>query len=271
VLIIDEALSVGDIFFQQKCFNHIRQLQKRGVTILYVSHDLTSVQNICDQAILMKDGAAIFNGDPNEAVSRYYSVLGQQIGAKPTLAPNVQTEKIMGKDLDANEILRHSILHESGARHGARGLELIAARVCNDQDEDTLAVEMMRALRFYMLIKAHQPVAAPKVGFHLYDRLGNLVFGIGTHQLGYDLPTLDTDECVAVCLRIELRVQPGEFTFNLVVGEPGAGENPNIGITHDCFELLGPIAILDQANTLMPFYGMAQLPATVQCDFKGKM
>ncbi len=271
VLIIDEALSVGDIFFQQKCFNHIRQLQARGVTILYVSHDLTSVQSICDRAILMKDGAAIFNGNPNEAVNRYYRVLGEQAGAKPSLSPSVQTEKIIGKDLDAYEILRHSILCESDARHGARGLELIAARVCNDQAQDTLAVEIMGALRFYMLIRAHQPVAAPLVGFHLYDRLGNLVFGTGALQLGYNLPGLDTDECLAVCLRVELRVQPGEFTFNLLAGEVGAGENPNIGITHDSHELLGPLVVLHQEHALMPFYGIAQLPAVVEYDFKGKM
>src|SRR6266545_1360051 len=129
VLIIDEALSVGDIFFQQKCFNHIRQLQKRGVTILYVSHDLTSVQNICDQAILMQDGATIFNGDPNEAVSRYYSVLGQQIRGRGVHGMAQDIERLIGTTIDAEAIIERSILRGDDSRHGARGLELVAARV----------------------------------------------------------------------------------------------------------------------------------------------
>jgi lipopolysaccharide transport system ATP-binding protein len=269
VLIIDEALSVGDIFFQQKCFNHIRQLQKRGVTLLYVSHDLTSVQNICDQAILMKDGAAIFNGDPNEAVSRYYSVLGQQIGGRSTWNPNRTTEQLSNGSIDAQAIVNHNILRNDGARHGDRGLELVAARVCDSAGHDTLATGMLEELQFFVLLRANQPIANPLVGFHLYDRLGNLVFATGTLQLGYDLPPLDNREHIAVCLHVELRVQPGEYTFNLVAGEPGANENPNIGITHDSHELLGPIAIFYAANRLSPFYGIAQLPVEVQYDFKG--
>src|SRR5262249_14489195 len=102
VLIIDEALSVGDIFFQQKCFNHIRQLQARGVTILYVSHDLTSVQSICDRAILMKEGGAIFIGNPNEAVNRYYNVLGEQIGAPGARGLRKHAPHEMGTTIDAH-------------------------------------------------------------------------------------------------------------------------------------------------------------------------
>ena len=67
ILIVDEALSVGDVFFQQKCFTHIRRLQRERVTILYVSHDLVSIQNICGRAILMEEGAAVFEGNPHEA------------------------------------------------------------------------------------------------------------------------------------------------------------------------------------------------------------
>jgi ABC-type polysaccharide/polyol phosphate transport system ATPase subunit len=271
VLIIDEALSVGDIFFQQKCFNHIRQLQKRGVTILYVSHDLTSVQNICDQAILMKDGAAIFNGDPNEAVSRYYSVLGQDIGGRDTRGMAQNAGRQIGTTIDAQAIIERSILRGDASRHGARGLELVAARVCDDSGGDSLATRMMGGLRFYVLLKANQPIDHPSIGIHLFDRLGNLVFATGSTQLRSALPPLDAGEYLAACLCVELRVQPGEYSFNLVAGEPLIGENPNLGVVHDSHELLGPISVQPPVDPLMPFYGVAQLPTAFEYEFKGKL
>jgi lipopolysaccharide transport system ATP-binding protein len=74
ILIVDEALSVGDIFFQQKCFNHIRELQRKGTTLLFVSHDMVAVRNICTRALLMNHGHLEFDGAPEEAVSRYYAL-----------------------------------------------------------------------------------------------------------------------------------------------------------------------------------------------------
>ncbi len=268
VLIVDEALSVGDIFFQQKCFAHIRSLQQRGVTILYVSHDLNSVQNICDRAILMKDGAAVFDGDPNEAVNRYYRVLGEQAGPRGVIRPAAQNGTAGGATLDPQELVRHTILRADGARHGDRMLELVAARVCDDAGQDTLTVMMLGALRFCVLLKANQPVEAPNLGMHLYDRFGNLIFAIGSAQLSQDLPSLDTGDYMAVCIRVELRVQPGQYTFNLVAGELVLGDNPNIGFVHDNHELLGPLTV-QRLPGLLPFYGAAQLPATAEYEFKG--
>ncbi len=271
VLIIDEALSVGDIFFQQKCFNHIRQLQKRGVTILYVSHDLTSVQNICDQAILMKDGAAVFNGDPNEAVSRYYSVLGQQIGGRGTRGVAQEAERQIGTTINVEALIERSILRGDDSRHGARGLELVAARVCDDTGGDALSTRMMGGLRFYVLLRANQPIDNPTIGIHLYDRLGNLVFAIGSTQLHSDLPPLDIGEYVAACLRVELRVQPGEYIFSLTAGEAIVSENPNLGFVHDSHELLGPINVQQPIDPLLPFYGVAQLPTAFEYELRGKL
>jgi lipopolysaccharide transport system ATP-binding protein len=269
VLIVDEALSVGDIFFQQKCFNHIRRLQERGVTLLYVSHDLISIQSICDRAILMKDGAAIFDGNPNEAVNRYYQVLGEQIGASRSPRPDGRNAPATVAANNAESPARQTILRADGPRHGGRGLEVAAAWVCDDAGQDTLMVMMMGALRFCVLLKANQPVEAPNLGMHLYDRLGNLVFAIGTTQLRRDLPSLDAGDQLEVYLRVELRVRPGEYTFNLVAGEPAQGDNPNIGFIHDSHEQLGPLKV-QLPPGLLPFYGTAQLPATADYEFKGQ-
>jgi lipopolysaccharide transport system ATP-binding protein len=74
LLIVDEALSVGDVFFQQKCYHKIRDLVKSGVTILLVSHDMRSVGEFCEKALLLDKGKAVFFGDTIEAINQYYTV-----------------------------------------------------------------------------------------------------------------------------------------------------------------------------------------------------
>jgi lipopolysaccharide transport system ATP-binding protein len=74
LLIVDEALAVGDVFFQQKCFNKIRELVKQGVTILIVSHDLRSVEEFCEETILLHKGNVAFFGNSTQAISAYYGL-----------------------------------------------------------------------------------------------------------------------------------------------------------------------------------------------------
>jgi lipopolysaccharide transport system ATP-binding protein len=74
LLIVDEALAVGDIFFQQRCFQKIRELVERGVTILLVSHDLRSISEFCERTLLLHQGRVAFFGDSNTAINRYYAL-----------------------------------------------------------------------------------------------------------------------------------------------------------------------------------------------------
>jgi len=74
VLIVDEALSVGDTYFQHKSFDRIRQFNKQGITLLIVSHDKQAIQSVCDRAILLSDGRIAMEGEP-EAVMDYYNAM----------------------------------------------------------------------------------------------------------------------------------------------------------------------------------------------------
>jgi ABC-type polysaccharide/polyol phosphate transport system ATPase subunit len=72
ILVVDEALSVGDIFFQAKCFSKFQQLKEKGVTILFVSHELSTVATLCNRALLLEAGEAIFEGSPKDTIDAYY-------------------------------------------------------------------------------------------------------------------------------------------------------------------------------------------------------
>ncbi|HDZ9478235.1 TPA: ABC transporter ATP-binding protein, partial [Vibrio cholerae] len=77
ILIVDEALSVGDAYFQHKSLNRIREFQKQGTTLLFVSHDKGSIQAVCDRAILLEKGTIIKDGNPEEVMDFYNALIAQ--------------------------------------------------------------------------------------------------------------------------------------------------------------------------------------------------
>ncbi|GAK56585.1 ABC transporter protein abcA [Candidatus Vecturithrix granuli] len=270
VLIVDEALSVGDVFFQQKCFARIREIIAKGTTCLFVSHDTIAVQNLCQRACLLQKGQVVFLGDAQEAVSRYFGTIGEKPGVKtqtyPEDRPSIKPiDVFVSNDFyDVERILEHNILQHSTHRHGTRGIELLAARVTDNLGRDTMQVEMLQHLIFSLLLQANEAIVEPSAGIHLFDRLGNLVFAAGTRQLGIHLPDLADGEQMIVILKLALNVQPGEYTFSLGTSEPSTDHNPNIGYVQDRHEQLGPLVVTADATQIFPFYGIAQLPMKIE-------
>lgn len=264
ILIVDEALSVGDVFFQQKCFAKIREILAGGTTLLFVSHDMAAVLNVCSRALLLGAGRILHMGQPEEVVSRYYST----IGTRPTpTAPQPAAAIPLGEPARASvtreEIIRHSILDRAHPRHGAGGMHIVAACVTDASGRHTLLVEMLGTITFHILVCAREAVVDPSVGIHLYDRFGNLIFAAGTRQLLHRIADMAAGQELIVRLDLTCTIQPGEYTFSLGASEPSADEGPNVGYIHDRHEMLGPLCVSADPTTLFPFYGIAQLPTKV--------
>jgi ABC-type polysaccharide/polyol phosphate transport system ATPase subunit len=250
VMVVDEALSVGDIFFQQKCAARIEAMRETGTTFLFVSHDMEAVRKLCGQVLLLDSGRAAFLGPSSEAVNRYHSLV---FHGRPPRGPVLHhREADPQAGMTAAEVERGNILKPDGRRHGDRGLEVVAARVTDGAGRDTTAVGMREELRFDLLIVAHEAVSSPSAGFVLFDRLGNCVFSAGTGNLGHRLPALRPGERVVVRLTVTFSVQPGRYTFNVGTAE--------LGRVHDWHEMLGPIEVLHEGLGPPPFYGLAELP-----------
>lgn len=264
ILIVDEALSVGDVFFQQKCYAKIREIIAGGTTCLFVSHDTQAIMNICNSAILLRNGAIDFQGAPEEAVSRYYATMGKRAPSSTQAAPRRQDELQPADDTEMApaSILAHSIISPGSQRHGAGGLIVAGARITDRNLCDTKEVRMMEELYFHILLKATDEVRDPSTGIHIFDRLGNLVFAAGTRQHKIRLPDLKPGAELVVRLSVTFSVQPGEYTFSLGASEP-SGDGPDVGFIHDRVEMLGPIVVTADAGSVSPFYGIAQLPMTV--------
>jgi lipopolysaccharide transport system ATP-binding protein len=258
VLIIDEALSVGDVFFQQKSFAKMREMISSGTTCLFVSHDTAAVQNLCERAILLRQGHIAFIGDAKETVSRYYAASGVRDRQIPKTASTPPTSPKRVSTME--EIMAHNILvGHPNHHHGAGGLEIVAATVTDSRGHHTMQVEMSQSLTFHLLLQANEEIVDPSAGIKLYDRLGNHVFAAGTRQLGYPLPALNPGERLIVALDLTMSVQPGEYTFGVGTSEPSE-EGPNFGYAQDRIDMLGPLVVTYDPNKIFPFYGIAKLP-----------
>jgi len=189
ILIIDEALSVGDGYFQHKSFDRIREFQQQGTTLLIVSHDRSAIQALCSRAVLLDKGTIIKDGNPEEVMDFYNALIAEKEGVCVTV-----------QQLDDGRVQ---------TRSGSGEASILAVNVHNsaDQPAEFIRVGESASLR----IKVAVSVALPElvVGYMIKDRLGQSVYGTNTHHLGCKLEALEADT------EIEYRFN---FAMNLGVG-----------------------------------------------------
>jgi lipopolysaccharide transport system ATP-binding protein len=258
VLIVDEALAVGDVFFSQKCFQRIRDIVHRGATLIFVSHDMAAVQSLCDRALLLNQGSLLFDGSPEECVSRYFNLHSPSSTQGSSVAGTHPAVDQMSK----RALLDSNIVSSAKSRHGDRSFEIAAAAIVDGHGASSLDFEMMHRASIRVLFRANKAIGRPSVGLQLHDRTGNLVFAAGTTQLRFAFPAMAAGQEVLLEFRLALTVQPGAYTLSLDAAEFDE-ENPNIGHFYDRIGGLGPITVSCHGQVTQPFYGIAQLPLEI--------
>lgn len=275
ILVIDEILSVGDIFFQQKCFKKMREIKAAGATFIFVTHDTVAMQNLCESALLLDAGKVEYLGNTIEAVSRYYGKSGIRkdgtTGAgieSPTAKPNKlasvrSAQNAREYQLLRKEIFDHNIIPHARNQEGPSGMEILAASFQDDRGEYSYRVEQMGVVTIMVVIRALQTIPLANAGFTLFDRLNNLIFSAGLIQKGRGIRNLATGIEKIIAFRVQLSVQVGEYTFALGCAE-SEDDDLNRGTTHHRLFGLGPIEIYPADDSLLPFHGMASLPIEMQ-------
>ncbi len=296
VLIVDEALSVGDVFFQQKCVQRMDEMLSRGVTMLFVSHDVGKIQRLCTRAILMEKGRAVFQGPPEEAVNRYHAKAGlgragagarrdesrhaathsasqnedQSAASNAIHSQMARVEALPVSRIPRAKVLTQNILPRATGRHGEGSVRLIAASFENPQGGPNMLAMQHETCTIRLLLRAERSVARPSAGLQLYDSLSNLVFAAGTKAIGPPIPALRPGDEVLVSLTLTCNVAPGQYTFTLGVSEPqedGAASTvatPDRPVFLDMAEGLGPLVVGLAPGQHRRFYGLAQLPMSAE-------
>jgi len=259
VLVVDEALSVGDVFFQQKCFDAVRRMRANGTTLLYVSHDMPSVSNLCDRVLLLDHGKPLFLGDPDEAIAHYYAAITGR-PSTPSMSAVVPTKLTADSDFAAaaDQIVRESILRGSDRRTSGGAFEITAARVIDESGRPIQRVESLETLEFQLLARARDFVARPNIGLEIYDRFNQLVYAVSALNLDQPLPALHGGTELIASFRVRFSLQPGQYTFVLVTADQSGMVDPNTGVYHDRHHKLGPIDVT-WSRPMLRFYGMTAL------------
>lgn len=259
ILIVDEALSVGDIFFQQKCFKRVREMLDNGVSLLFVSHETAAVQNLCDRAILLFKGEKAFEGTPEEAASRYYAQAASGVSLLRNETKQVESER---KSEIAALLAVSDIRHEAKSEHGIRDLEVSRVGIFDLKSNPVRTFTVGSKMRVVVELSAVRDVLNPSSGIHLYDRMNNLVFAAGTRQLKTQFADFSAGEKRLVEFILELAVHPGSYTLS--VGGAQGSDEPNVGHVQHRLEGLGPIDVIPSGEGTWPFYGIARLPLNIE-------
>lgn len=234
VLIVDEALSVGDAYFQHKSFDRIREFGKQGTTLLIVSHDKTAIQAICDRAILLNAGKLAMQGEP-EAVMDYYNAMladreNQTVRQQVTDEGKVQTLSGSG-EATVEEI---ALLNKGGER----------IEVVNVGQPVTLKI----------LVRATVDLPELVVGYMIKDRLGQPVFGTNTHHLKCKMERVPKGQIVAY--KFLFAANLGEGTYSIAVALHT--DETHIGKNYEWRDLALVFNVINMDKNT--FVGVAWLP-----------
>lgn len=160
ILIVDEALSVGDAYFQHRCFDRIREFQEQGTTLLIVSHDRSAIQGLCDRAILLENGSAIKDGRPEEVFDFYNAIIAKK-----------EDSSIDVKILDNGKA-------QTISGTGEAQVEEIALYNSKGNIVEDIAVGENVELR--IKVKVHKHIDSLVLGYGIKDRLGQVMYGTNT-------------------------------------------------------------------------------------------
>jgi len=199
ILIVDEALAVGDAIFASRCIQKFEELRQRKVTILLVSHDLGLVKRLSDRAAFMLDGQVVLEGSPKDAVNRYVGfVLDRERGAK----------RLDGSDSDA-------IAAKTSFRHGDGASRVTDVRLLNGAGEPCHAFRRGDSISVRIRALFREKVENPVVGILIRNRIGMDVFGTNTRLEQIELGCFAAGESLELDFELDCLLSRQEYTVTV--------------------------------------------------------
>jgi ABC-type polysaccharide/polyol phosphate transport system ATPase subunit len=209
ILIIDEALAVGDAVFQHRCLRRINELHERGATVLFVSHDAAAVRALCSRAILMKSGGIIADGPPSEVLNVYQKiVMERELAYEAESAVSMATASVVDDKLAPISY---------AYRHGDGSAEILGAELTDTNRAKVEIVETGEPLTLRMLVRFRRDVESPVLGFLLSNSHGIHAYGTNTKEQQIELGTMRAGETVEVTFAFNCWLGVDQYTISLAV------------------------------------------------------
>jgi ABC-type polysaccharide/polyol phosphate transport system ATPase subunit len=204
--LVDEALAVGDAYFQQKCMRKIQEFRAGGGSIVFVSHDMNAIKTLCDLAILLDHGRVIDYGEPKDVVDFYQNMILKKThqGDVP-----VQIKKIEKKN------------NMNDSRISTGEVEFISIKICNDKGEEIPYIESENAIKVIYEIKSLKDIDEPHFGLVIRNNLGLSVFETNTHCMKMKTKKLLKDQTAKIEWSMDFPLNAGTYAFSIGVANKG--------------------------------------------------
>jgi lipopolysaccharide transport system ATP-binding protein len=230
VLIVDEALAVGDAVFANRCIRKLDELKAAGVSILFVSHDLGIVKRLCHRAMLLHGGETIAQGEPSKVVNQYIALVHE-------------------RDPEAVE------RYESTQRHGDSSSEILGAELLDQEGRPALTVQNGQRVRARVRARFRRDVENPVVGILIRNRLGIDVYGTNTLVEGVQMGSFCSGDELVVDFEFAARLTRQAYTLTAALQHPD-------GRSQDWRDDLLEFTVVDAREHA----GLADLDARVRFD-----
>lgn len=236
ILIVDEALSVGDAYFQHKCFKRIKEFRELGTSLLIVSHDSGAIQSLCDRAILLQAGRVLVDGDPTEVMDAYNALIAERENS------TMKTERL-----------------ESGKVQTVSGtLEAVVKdiRLYTLEGEPVEFIDVGQDVELRIDVETFSTIPRLVLGYMIKDRLGQPIFGTNTFHTKQVISDVPANRVVSYVARFPMNLGPGTYSVSTALVSTD---------THlvDNYEWRDLALIFTVANHSHPhFVGSAWIPPT---------
>lgn len=235
ILIVDEALSVGDIRFQRKCFRKFEELRKQGKTTIFVTHATDLVVNHCDRAIFIDDGKILADGKPRDVVNAYLDFLfGLGNGGLSTQSakncdgrPEIlsvagwqvegDVQSYLSFDANIDNCLKRNSYNQTEYRWGNGEAKIIDYLLVQNEHGDATVFQQGQRLDIYMVVKFVNPVEAPIYGITVKTVEGVTVYGSNNRLQEVNIATPDKSGLVSVRMQMKLNLIAGDYFISLGV------------------------------------------------------
>lgn len=262
ILIVDEALAVGDFAFQHKCMTRIKKIIADGVTVILVTHDVGAVMANCNRALMLRNGAICTIGSAADTCDRYLEASAVMSEDKYELPELQKLHKIDSSQFDTTTESIVNNLQPLPAinRWGTGQIQLAAWSLSNSHGKPTNTFHFGEKMCLSILLNAHENIGQCFPGFMLRDRNGYHLTGITTRTCGKEILNLTAGDSILLEFEIELLYRADNYNIllNIANDEYGTG-------FYDLCENAGNFTILDADAYNPPWgYGRTYLPTTLQ-------
>lgn len=253
VLIVDEALSVGDVFFQAKCYHKFDEFKKAGKTILFVSHDLGSIAKYCDRVVLLNKGKKMAEGEPKEIIDLYKQVLISNAENRELTEeqPTVSDEDISREDVGTGRWKDTLMLNPKVLEYGDKQAEIVDFAIIDDKNRITNNIQKNADFRIRMKVAFHKDIEDPIFAFTIKDLQGTEVTGTNTMYEKVDIGLVKAGEEKIIEFSQNMNLQGRNYLLSFGC----VGYHENDFLVYDRLYDVCNINVISDKNTV-GFYDM---------------